>query len=60
MGLFVSGHEVRMNGITKKLIVGASAFAIVIGLVFVNRFALISWAAKYGAIGYLARLKRQY
>ena len=46
-----------MNGITKKLIIGASAFAVVIGLMFVNRFALISWAAKYGAMGYLATLE---
>ena len=45
-----------MNGITKKLITGAVVLGIVIGVMFVNRFALMSWAAAYGAMGYLAKL----
>ena len=44
-----------MNGITKKLITGAVVLGIVIGVMFVNRFALMSWAAAYGAMGYLAK-----
>ena len=36
-----------MNGITKKLITGAVVLGIVIGVMFVNRFALMSWAAAY-------------
>ena len=34
-----------MNGITKKLITGAVVLGIVIGVMFVTRFALMSWAA---------------
>ncbi|MAD07166.1 MAG: sulfatase [Gammaproteobacteria bacterium] len=45
-----------MNGITKKLITGAVVLGIVIGVIFVNRFALMSWAAAYGAMGYLTKL----
>ncbi|MGB1343321.1 MAG: sulfatase-like hydrolase/transferase [Pseudomonadales bacterium] len=45
-----------MNGITKKLITGAVVLGIVIGVMFVNRFALMSWAAAYGAMGFLAKL----
>lgn len=45
-----------MKGITKKLITGAVVLGIVIGVMFVNRFALMSWAAAYGAMGYLAKL----
>jgi len=45
-----------MNGITKKLITAAVVLGIVIGVMFVNRFALMSWAAAYGAMGYLAKL----
>ena len=45
-----------MNGITKKLFTGALVLGIVIGVMFVNRFALMSWAAAYGAMGYLAKL----
>lgn len=45
-----------MNGITKKLITGAVVLGIVIGVMFVNRFALMSWAAVYGAMGFLAKL----
>jgi arylsulfatase A-like enzyme len=45
-----------MGGLLKTLIAGALSLAIVIGLLYVNRTALMTWAAAQGAMGFLATL----
>jgi len=41
---------------SNRLISGALLLAIVIGLLYVNRMPLMTWAAGQGAMGYLATL----
>lgn len=45
-----------MGSISKKLITVALSLAIVIGLIYVNRISLMTWAATQGAMGFLATL----
>mgnify|MGYP001280804046 FL=1 len=42
--------------LSNKLIAGALSLAIVLGLVYVNRSSLMTWAAGQGAMGYLTTL----
>lgn len=45
-----------MGRLSKKLIAGALSLVIVIGLLYVNRTSLMTWAVAQGAMGYLATL----
>jgi arylsulfatase A-like enzyme len=44
------------SSLSRKLLISIGAAAAVLATLFVNRFALITWAASHGAMGYLASL----